>query len=196
VAVAEGLVKVHFHYPTLKFFFFLIFGFTFSMIVWTVKSAVDTPVYEDKSFMSNYHIVDDNYNQMIIDNHNFNSKYDTKITINNRTIDMGISDILYGQRSLKKKSTNQNMLVVGNNSISIKISKRGSSTIISDANISIQITRAIEDSYDINLNKFKFVDDIYSLVAKVGIEGNWNIIGKIAVGDDTGYLYIKTNTER
>jgi hypothetical protein len=177
-------------------FFFLIFGFTFGMIVWTIKSAVDTPVYEDKSFMSNYHIVDDNYNQMIIDNHNFNSKYDTKITINNRIIDMGISDILYGQRSLKKRSTNQNMLVVGDNSISIKISKRGSNTIISDANISIQITRAIEDSYDINLNEFKFVDGLYSSLAKVNIKGNWNIIGKIMIGNDVGYLYIKTNTKR
>jgi hypothetical protein len=146
--------------------------------------------------MSNYHIVDDNYNQMIIDNHNFNSKYDTKITINNRIIDMGISDILYGQRSLKKRSTNQNMLVVGDNSISIKISKRGSNTIISDANISIQITRAIEDSYDINLNEFKFVDGLYSSLAKVNIKGNWNIIGKIMIGNDVGYLYIKTNTKR
>jgi len=176
-------------------FFFLIFGFTFSMIVWTVKSAVDTPVYEDKSFMSNYHIVDNNFNKMMVQNRKFNSRYDTKVTINNKTVGMEISDILYGQRSLKKKSRNQNMLIVGDNSISIKIINKESNSTVNDANISFQITRAIEDLYDINLNEFKFIDGSYNSVTKIDMIGNWNIIGKIAIGNDMGYLYIKTNTK-
>ncbi|SFV55389.1 Putative lipoprotein [hydrothermal vent metagenome] len=169
-------------------FFFAIFGFTFSMIVWTVKSAVNTPVYEDRSFMTSYHDVDDNFNQMIAENQKFNSKYKTKVTINNRIVGMEVSDIIYGQRSLKKKSKNQEMLVLGDNSISVTIIDKKSNTSIQDANISFQITRAIEDMHDINLNG-------YSSSAKIDIKGNWNIIGKIVIGNDTGYLYIKTSTK-
>ncbi len=55
-------------------FFFVIFGFTLGMIVWTVKSAVNTPVYEDRSFLSSYHIVDEDYNNMIEDNKKFLGK--------------------------------------------------------------------------------------------------------------------------
>jgi hypothetical protein len=146
--------------------------------------------------MSSYHIVDDNYNQMIADSNNFNSKYNTEIRVNSKMIDMGISDIFYGQRSLKKRTEHKNILVVGDNSISIKISNKESGLTIDDANISLQITRAIEDSHDINLNEFKFRDGLYSSLAKVNIKGNWNIIGKIVIDNDIGYLYIKTNTER
>ena len=176
--------------------FFIIFGITFSMIIWTVKSAVDTPVYEDRSFMTSYQDVDENFNKMIEENNKFNDKYNTKITINDKTIGMEVSDILYGQRSLKKKSTNQNMLKVGENKISITIHNKENNTIISDANISFQITKAIENMYDINLNKFKFQDNTYNAIAKIDTKGHWNIIGKIVIGDNIGYLYIKTNTER
>jgi len=175
--------------------FFLIFGFTFSMIVWTVKSAVETPVYEDRSFMTSYHDVDSNFNKMMVENHKFNKKYSTKVTINDRTVGMEISDILYGQRSLKKKSKNQNMLTIGENLISITISDKESNSAINDANISFQVTRAIEDMYDVNLNEFKLKDSSYSSLAKIDIAGNWNILGKIVIGDDVGYLYIKTSTE-
>lgn len=183
-----------YHWLLLTFFF--IFAFTFSMIVWTVKSAVETPVYEDRSFMASYQDVDDNFNKIMLGNHKYNSKYETKITINGRSVGMEVSDLLYGQRSLEKKSTNQSMLMVGDNSISIEISDRETSTAVSDANISFQITKAIEDMYDINLNDFKFDSGVYSSVAKVDKQGNWNIIGKVIVGDDVGYLYIKTNTKK
>ena len=176
--------------------FFIIFGITFSMIIWTVKSAVDTPVYEDRSFMTSYQDVDENFNKMIGENQKFNNKYDTKITINKKTVGMEVSDILYGQRSLKKKSTNQNMLHMGDNLISISIRDKKSNSIMDDANISFQVTRAIEDSYDINLNEFKLKDGVYSSIAEVKVEGNWNILGKIVIGNDIGYLYIKTSTER
>jgi hypothetical protein len=86
------------------------------------------------------------------------------------------------------------MLIIGDNSISITINNKESNTTINDANISFQITRAIEDSYDINLNEFKFVNGSYNSIAKIDMIGNWNIIGKIVIGEDIGYLYIKTNT--
>jgi hypothetical protein len=188
----KGIQKYHLW----LLFFFAIFGGTFSMIIWTVKSAVNTPVYEDKSFMSSYQDVDDNYNQMYLSNAKFNSRYTTEVTINGRTVGMNFSDVLYGQRSLEKKSTNQNMLITGKNSLSISIKERESQAVVKDANVSFQLTRAIEDMYDINLNDFKFENNVYTSMGEITREGNWNIIGKIMIGEDTGYLYIKTNTKR
>jgi len=177
-------------------FFFTIFGGTFSMIVWTVKSAVETPVYEDKSFLSSYHIVDDNFNEIVAKNHRFKMRYDVKIKVNDRTVGMEFKDAFLGYRSLEKQSTNQDMLLVGDNAISIVITNKKSSQIVSDANISLQITRAIEDMYDIDLNAFKYENDSYNAKAKIDLAGNWNIIGKIQVLDDIGYLYIKSNTKK
>ena len=188
----KGIQKYHLW----LLFFFAIFGFTFSMIIWTVKSAVETPVYEDKSFMSSYHDVDDNFNKIILENHEFNSRYDTKVTINGRTVGMEMSDLLYGQRSLEKKSKNQEMLLLGENAISVTITDKKSNAIVNDANVSFQITRAIEDMYDINLNQFELADGVYSSTAKIEMIGYWNIIGKIMIGGDTGYLYIKTKTKK
>ncbi len=188
-------IKIQKYHFWLAFFFF-IFGITFSMIIWTVKSAVNTPVYEDKSFMSSYQDVDDNYNKMYLSNERFNHRYVTEVTINNRTVGMNFSDILYGQRSLEKKSTHQNMLLVGKNKFSILVKDKETQDVVKDANISFQLTRAIEDMYDINLNDFKIENDSYTSMGEITREGNWNIIGKIMIGEDTSYLYIKTNTKR
>ena len=62
--------------------FIAIFGFTFSMIVWTVTSAINTPVHEDKSFLSSYHNLDDGYNDIVDSNEDFSKKYNSEIIIN------------------------------------------------------------------------------------------------------------------
>jgi hypothetical protein len=188
----KGIQKYHLWLA----FFFLIFGGTFSMIVWTVKSAVETPVYDDKSFLSSYHDVDDNFNKMMVRNHHFNTLYDVQIKVNDKVRGMEIKDAFLGQRSLEKQSNNQNMLKVGNNSISIVVTDKKNSQIVSDANVSFQITRAIEDMYDIDLNTFTYENDTYSTNAKIDLAGNWNIYGTIKVLDEIGYLYIKTNTQK
>ena len=46
-------------------FFIGIFTFVFSMIVWTVKSAVSLPVIENHSFMKKYQDVDKDYNDIL-----------------------------------------------------------------------------------------------------------------------------------
>ena len=177
-------------------FFFLIFSYTFSMIVWTIKSAVDTPVYEDRSFMEKYQDVDDHYNRMVIANTKFNARYETKVVINNRTVGMNFSDMQYGQRSLEKYSKNQEMLMLGDNALSIKIMDKETNTPVSNANISFQITRPIKNDSNIDLNNFVYHDGEYTTSAiKLDLKGYWNIIGKVVVGEDTGYLYIKTGTQ-
>ncbi len=175
-------------------FFFFIFGITFAMIIWTIKSAVNTPVYEDRSFMTNYQDVDYNYNDMVNANIAFNKKYTTSVKINEQDRGLDISDILYGQRSLKKMSKNQNLLVVGENHLTLSIIDRATKEIINDANITFQITRPIVDRDDILLNNFSFDGKIYSSSFKINKRGHWNIIAKVIVGKDSGYLYIKTKT--
>ncbi len=188
----KGIQKYHFWLV----FFFVIFGFTFSMIVWTVKSAINTPVYKDKSFLNSYHNVDDNFNKMMAQNHRFNLLYDVKVKINEKTIGMEIKDAFLGQRSLKKQSNNQNMLKVGVNTLSISIREKKSQKAISDANLTFQITRAIVDKYDIDLDKFIYENGVYKTTAKINKAGNWDIQGIIKVAKDIGYFYIKTNTPR
>ena len=166
-------------------FFFVIFGFTFSMIIWTVKSAVSTPAYEDRSFMSSYQDVDENYNILVTSNEKFNRDYQTEVTINNRTVGMEFSDILYGQRSLEKMSKNHEMLTLGENRISIKIMDNESQEIVSNAKIEFQMIRPIDKMSAIVWHAFK-----------LSAEGNWNILGKITIGEDIGYLYIKTKVKK
>jgi hypothetical protein len=178
------------------FFFFFIFAYTFSLIIWTIKSAVDTPVYEDRSFMAKYQDVDDNYNQMVIENTKFNAKYDTKVMLNSRTLGMDFSDIRYGQRSLEKYSNNQKILHLGSNSLSLKILDKETHQPIPDANVSFQITRPIKNDHDINLNTFIYANGEYSTNAiNLDLKGYWNIIGKVVIGKDIGYLYVKTSTK-
>ncbi|MCH9740577.1 MAG: FixH family protein [Epsilonproteobacteria bacterium] len=188
----KGIQKYHLW----LLFFFAIFGFTFAMIIWTVKSAVDTPVYEDRSFLDSYQHVDDNFNDMMIKNHKFNLRYDTKVTVNERTIGLEIKDAFLGYRSLEKQSTNQNILLIGENTISVVINDKQTNKAVDDANITFQVTRSIEDMYDINLNSFTYSEGSYNSTAKIDLAGNWNILAKIQVAEDTGYLYIKTNTKK
>ena len=178
-------------------FFFVIFFYTFGMIIWTIKSAVDTPVYEDRSFMAKYQDVDDNYNRMVIANVKFNARYETTVFINDRTVGMSFSDIQYGQRSLEKHSKNQEMLLLGENALSIQIIDKKTNTPVPNANISFQITRPIKNDSNIDLNDFVYHDGKYTTSAiNLDLKGYWNIIGKVIIGEDTGYLYIKTGIKK
>ena len=175
-------------------FFFVIFGFTFGMIVWTVKSAVNTPVYEDRSFLSSYHVVDDDYNKMMEDNRNFMQNYDVLFDINGHKVGLEISDIFLGQRSLKKEHKHRDFLNVGQNSIAISVVDKNSSNSIKDAKIELLLTRAIKDNGDLDIKSFEFQDNRYKTIATVPMKGHWNLTGKITVDNQIGYFFIKTNT--
>ncbi|XPV82171.1 MAG: hypothetical protein ACNI22_16750 [Halarcobacter sp.] len=65
-------------------FFIGIFSFTFGMIVWTIYSAVNTPVHEDETFLKSYHELDEDFNDIVKSNQQFLSKYNFKIYINKK----------------------------------------------------------------------------------------------------------------
>jgi len=188
----KGIQKYHFW----LLLFFAIFGGTFSMIVWTVKSAVNTPVYEDRSFLSSYHLVDDDYNKMMADNKEFLQKYSVKFDINGHQVGLEVSDVFLGQRSLKKEHKHKDFLKVGQNNISVSVVDKQTSKVINNAKIELLLTRAIEDNGDLDIKSFEFKDDKYDTVATVPIQGHWNLTGKVHVEQYTGYFFIKTNTKR
>lgn len=187
----NGIQKYHFW----LLFFFVIFGFTFAMIIWTIKSASSVPVFEDKSFMKGYHDVDEGFNDMMLSNHKFNQLFDTEISINKTTIGIEISDVFYGQRSLEK-SKNRNILQLGNNPIDIKIIDKQSGNAVENAKINLQITRAIQDTNDMALKDIPFHNGSYPSSVTLTEVGNWNITGAIEIGENKGYFFIKTNTAK
>jgi len=177
-------------------FFFIIFGFTFGMIIWTVKSAVNTPVFEDKSFLSSYHIVDDDYNNMMEDNKKFLQKYDISFDINNHKVGLDVSDMFLGRRYLEKSHKHKDFLEVGKNNIFVSIKDKNSSKVIKNAKIEILLTRAIDDKEDMNIKSFDFKDNGYKKEILIPIKGYWNLIGKVTIDNQKGYFFVKTNTKK
>lgn len=176
-------------------FFFLIFGLSFSMIIWTIRSTAKADLSEDKSFLSTYHDVDSNFNTMMISNERFNAMYDISFDVNNRAFPLELKDIFLAQRALKDKSNNQEMFNLGINNISVKIIDKKSGKVIDNALITLQISKAIKSDADINLKNIPFKDGVYLSQFNIKDKGNWNINGEVSVGVDKGYLFIKTNTK-
>ena len=175
-------------------FFIGIFGFTFSMIVWTIKSATSISITPDKSFMKKYQDVDEHYNEMMESNKQFLSKYDFEMLINGNKFLLTTDDIKYSQRVLEKISLHKDNLKVGQNSIKIvvtdKITKEKK-----NLDIELGISKSIADDSDLSLKNEKFQNDnnIYSSVFEIKEAHNWIITGSVVVEGITGYIYIKTN---
>lgn len=163
-----------------------IFTFTLGMIVWTITSAVKTPVHEDKTFLEKYQTVDDKFNEMLASNEAFKKKYDFKIFINNKEFGLTTQDIFYSQRVLEKKSVHKKLLRKGENDISIRLYDK-SGTQINDSSVNFRVTKATNNKEDMDFNAF----DVKVIIP---IQGNWNITGTIQTKDGSkGYFYIKTN---
>jgi len=176
-------------------FFIGIFLFTFSLIVWTVVSAVQNPVNEDKSFLRTYQDVDENYNDIIISNQNFLKKYDLYLVLNEKTFPLTIEDIIYSQRVLEKKSKHKNLLRYNEkNDIKLyvldKITKEKKSI-----KITLKFTMSSSNDFDILLvnDDFTNIGNEYTSNIKIKEENNWNITGTFEVDGIIGSVYIKTN---
>jgi len=163
-----------------------IFTFTLGMIIWTISSAVKTPVHEDKTFLEKYQTIDDKFNEMLASNEYFKKKYNFKIFINKREFGLTTQDIFYSQRVLEKKSQHKNLLKKGENQFSIKLFDKNDNE-IKDSVVKFRVTKSTNNKEDMDFNQF---DEIVN----IPIQGNWNITGTIETVDgDKGYFYIKTN---
>lgn len=175
-------------------FFIGIFSFVFSMIIWTIMSAVSVPVIEDRSFMKKYQEVDENYNNMMDSNSAFLDKYSFELYLNEKKFDLSTTDMMYAQRVIEKHSKHKDSLKVGENSLKIVIIDKQTNE-KKDVDVSLIVTKSIADDSDIVLNSEKFLNDnkIYSTKFEIKESNNWNISGSFKVGENIGYIFIKTN---
>ena len=175
-------------------FFIGIFGFTFAMIIWTIKSAVSLPVVEDKSFMKKYQDVDDHFNEMMDSNKLFLSKYDFELTLNGKVFPLTTEDIKYSQRVIEKISQHKDILKVGNNDMKIIISDKITKN-KKDATIELVITKVMSNESDIILRNENFQNSngVNNSTFELKEANSWIITGSFTVDGIIGYIYIKTN---
>ena len=170
-------------------FFVGLFGFGITMITWTIVSAVNTPVFEDETFLSSYQNVDENYNKIVESNKQFKTKYDVEFNLNGNKFPLIISDIFLSQRVLEENPTHKDYFVVGSNNLLVNITdKKGN---IVDGLINFRVTKAIQNKYDINISNKE--SKATSFDFNVPNPGNWNLTGTIDIGNDKGYFFIKSN---
>uniref|UniRef100_UPI0040483CBF hypothetical protein n=1 Tax=Aliarcobacter sp. TaxID=2321116 RepID=UPI0040483CBF len=171
-----------------------IFSFVFSMIIWTVKSAISVPVIEDRSFMKKYQDVDEHYNDIMNSNVEFLSKYNFELIINDKTFGLTTDDIKLAQRVIEKYSKHKDILKVGQNDIKIIVTDKITNE-KKDINIEMIVSKSISADSDMILNNDNFIsnDKIFGSTFELKEESNWIITGSFKVDSSTGYIYIKTN---
>lgn len=171
--------------------FIAIFTFTLGMIIYTVVSAIKTPVNEDKTFLQSYHKIDANFNKIMEANDSFVKKYDFVIYINDKSFPLSTQDLFYSQRVLEKKPLHQNLLKKGVNFFRIEVKDKISKQNIS-FDLNFRVTKATNNTSDMDFSE-KNVKK-YKTEVNIPIEGNWNITGKVQIKDkNIGSFYIKTN---
>lgn len=171
-----------------------IFSFVFGMIVWTVNSAINLPVIEDRSFMKKYQDVDEHYNEMMTSNAIFSSKYNFELTVNEKTFGLTTDDIKLAQRVIEKYSKHKDILKIGQNSLKIIVTDKITNE-KKDINIELVVSKTISADSDMILKNENFTanDRIYNSTFELKEENNWIITGSFIVDGITGYIYIKTN---
>lgn len=171
-----------------------IFSFTLGMIIWTVMSAIKTPVNEDESFLRSYQDVDANYNTIMISNQVFLKKYDFSLDVNDKNFGLTTEDIKFSQRVLEKKSEHKNILKFGLNNILLIVRDKNTNEKKS-VNIALKVTKSISNKSDILLKNenFKNIENEYTTTFEISDKNNWNITGTFEVDGITGSIFIKTN---
>ena len=172
-----------------------IFSFTLGMIVWTIHSAIQVPVNEDKAFQKSYHEMDRDYNNIVTSNANFTNKYDFNMTINKRDFGLIIQDMFLAQRAIEEKSNHKDTFIHGKNSLIVLIKDKKSGSIIKNVEISLRISRPTNhnNTMDFENKDFNLTNAGYQLDVELPLKGNWNATGSFKVDDNIGYFYIKSN---
>ena len=174
--------------------FILKFVLGLYLIYWTVYMTLSSDVGadNDNAFLSDYHSVDDNFNQIVIENKKFAMNYNIKFDLNGQEI-IGLSyeDIFLAQRSIQKRKIRKNILKVGENNFDILVQDK-SGNIIKDAKITMLVTKATNHTQDVHLTFNEGTKQTFNIKSI----GYWNITGTVEAGDNIGRFYIKTNAAK
>lgn len=171
--------------------FILKFALSIALIFWTVYMTLQSDVGkdDDNAFLSTHQNIDDNYNKIMEQNSEFNSKYNIKFIFNNEEI-VGLthSDVYLSQRVIQERKIRKNMLHIGKNNVSIYIQDKNG-TVIKNNKIEILVTKNTTHAEDVTL---KFLNETNKSF-EIQSFGYWNITGTVEVNGSKGSFYIKTN---
>lgn len=171
--------------------FILKFMLSIALIFWTVYMTLQSDVGkdDDNAFLSNQHDIDDNYNKIIEQNNEFNSKYNVKFVFNDEEIiGLSHSDIYLSQRVIKERKIRKNMLHIGKNSVKVYIQDKNANE-IKGSKIDILVTKNTTHAEDVTLNLTNEISKEFEIQSF----GYWNITGTVEVNGSKGSFYIKTN---
>jgi nitrogen fixation protein FixH len=145
-----------------------IFGIFSACVASIVVTTQYAPVQLSNDYMMNYHEADSKANRLIDAQIAFDKKYNLKYL--HTTLD------------------------VENSSVSYKITDKNQKA-IDDAKIKILVTRPDEVKHNMEFDKPEISNGVYSFRdIKLPLEGRWNIIAKVDIGENTSYYNIKTST--
>lgn len=171
--------------------FILKFALGLGLIYWTIYMTLQSDVGEDddNAFLSTYHEVDSNFNKIMVENNNFEKKYNVKFVFNDESI-IGLThnDIFLSQRAIQARKIRKNIIKVGDNKFSVFVQDKNGN-IVKDKKVEILVTKNTNHLEDVELN-FNNED---SKEFKIKSKGYWNITGVIKVDGNEGRFYVKTN---
>jgi len=140
----------------------------FGACIATVVIANKLPVEKSDTYMMNYHEADAKANELIQARIDFDKKY--KVAY--------ITDELSLESSVLK----------------YRVSDLNSQT-IDNAKIEVVVTRPNNHKHDQTLNSPTYENGVYTFSAiKLPVEGRWDIMAKISVGDVQRYYNVKADT--
>lgn len=174
--------------------FVLKFLLGIGLIYWTIAMTMSSDVGkdDDNAFLTTYQDVDRNYNNMIMSNRAFEEKYNVKFLFNDETIvGLSVDDVFLAQRAIKNRKNRKGIVNVGNNKFIVLVQDKAGND-ITNKTVNILITKNTSHAEDVNL-EYKN-EDTKSFQLKSF--GSWNITGTVAIGDDKGFFYIKTNAKK
>lgn len=166
------------------------------MITWTIKSAVGLPVQVDYTFFETKKEIDDKFNLMAESNVNFTQKYNIEFVYNDDNVALlDLSEMFLAQRVVEEKGQHRNFLKVGDNKLAVVIKDKDGNVVSQNVSIHAMVTIASNNTNDIDLTNFEFVEDKFVSNFEVPRLANWNVNGIVTVGEDKGYFFIKTNSK-
>lgn len=176
-------------------FFIGIFSFVFAMIIWTIMQATKVPVNKDETFMSSYHDVDENYNNIVSSNQEFEKKYDFILKVNEKEFGLNFNDMFLAQRVIEKESKHKDIFLHGANKIYLNIKDKATNKIVENFEIKLRISRPTSHDKTMDFTKKDFIleESTHLLNVELPLKGNWNITGQVKIGSDIGYFYLKSN---
>lgn len=141
------------------------------LCVWTVKIAVEHPVEMDSFYFESYQNVDQDYNNIILKQQAFDKKYSVDVATKSFTI--------------------------GENSLILNINEIASNDTISDANITVVITRPDSQRFDKKPKVLSSENGVYTF-EKFDVQklGRWQIMSKVTIGELTTFKKLEVNATK